>query len=341
MSNFRDTQPFLMNGGKIDPLSEIRNVGITTNGSVFWVKKVADSDYTTFQDQVGAANVRNTWQDAVDLARSDTNDYILGAPIVGYGTWTLGTALDLNEDRLHVIALGYSRSPYGYAAQLQGFATSTGIDTELIAVTGNGVELAGFRALGTSGTVGAGTMSNGLLYVNADEFTARDSTFEINQDIWGSPSVLLVAGTKHGARFDNCDFVVAGTGNLEGAGNAGVINLGHGGKRQKFSDCKFVIQNAGSTTESFVTAGTGAKEYVLFERCDFLNLSATHAQTSAVRGSTTVGNPVIMKYCTALNTTAFGTDPTVYASPNQAGTAGAGIHNPGILLRGSSGIVAA
>jgi len=35
---------------KIDPLSEIRNAGIVTNGSVFWVSSVNDSDHRVRTD---------------------------------------------------------------------------------------------------------------------------------------------------------------------------------------------------------------------------------------------------------------------------------------------------
>src|SRR5438477_493687 len=76
----RDTYPFLAFGGKIDPISEIRNAGIVTSGSVFWVKATSDSDYVTFVDAVGASNVTNGIQAAINKCRNDKNDYVLVVP---------------------------------------------------------------------------------------------------------------------------------------------------------------------------------------------------------------------------------------------------------------------
>ena len=114
MAGLKDHVPFLAFGGKIDPLSEIRNAGIVTNGSVFWVKAVADSDYTTFQDSVGAANVRNTAQGGIDQARSDLNDYVIVTPQDANEVYALGTAIDVNEDRVHLISAGYTKAAQGY-----------------------------------------------------------------------------------------------------------------------------------------------------------------------------------------------------------------------------------
>ena len=77
MSGLKDHVPFLAYGGKIDPLSEIRNAGIVTNGSVFWSKQVDDPDYTTFQAVVGQQSTFGTIQGAIDKARDDKNDYVL------------------------------------------------------------------------------------------------------------------------------------------------------------------------------------------------------------------------------------------------------------------------
>ena len=145
--SLKQFDPFLALGGKIDPLSEIRNAGIITNGSVFWVKSGSDSDWVTFQDQVGAANIRNTAQEAVSAARDDMNDYILVVPPVDSGIFALGTAVDLNKDRLHLLGVGAGRRPqFENGPTFRGFVAANGIDTELVNITGAGVEVGGLRS---------------------------------------------------------------------------------------------------------------------------------------------------------------------------------------------------
>src|SRR3990167_4292408 len=99
----------VMLGGKIDPLSEIRNAGIVTNGSVFWVRPETSADYTTFQAQVGIQNTFGTIQSAIDKSRDDKNDYVLVTVPDSNAVYTLGTSIDIGKDRLHMIAVGYNR----------------------------------------------------------------------------------------------------------------------------------------------------------------------------------------------------------------------------------------
>ena len=336
--SLKNYNPYLAFGGKIDPLSEIRNAGIVTNGDVYWVKVETDSDYTTLGEQVGNDKLVDTLQEAIDKTTSDHNDYIMVTPQNGGTVWTLGTAVDLDEDKVHIVGVGYVPGASSYPVTFRGFASST-VDTEMLYVTGNGCEMTGVKFQGTLGTHDGGTMSNGLAYINANDFYARSCMFEITQASFGSPQLILGGGTKHAARFDDCTFIVPDA-QVESSGNAALVKLGNGGKRWHFNECRFILY-AGSTTESFVACGTGAKEFTLFSRCEFINLNHAKAPASAFRGSTTVVNPVLLEYCTALNVTALGTDPTVYVAPQQAGTSEGGVHNVGIYLRGSAAVVAA
>jgi hypothetical protein len=136
-------------------------------------------------------------------------------------------------------------------------------------------------------------------------------------------------------------FAITGTGNVESAGNSALVISGDGNKRWTFNDSVFTFP-AGSVTETLFTGGTGSTQYTVFNRCHFGETNGTaFAITSAIRGSVTANNPILLYYCSALGYTAFGTDPNVLSVPNQSGTAAAGVHNPMLYLRGSAAVVAA
>lgn len=336
----------VMLGGKIDPLSEIRNAGIVTNGSVFWVRPETSTDYTTFQSSVGVQNTFGTIQAAIDKARDDKNDYVLVTVPDSNAVYTLGTALDINKDRLHVVGVGFNRVSDQYAVTLRGFATTaagTPVDAQLVDVAAGGVEFAGIKVLGTMGTSAGGTVTNGLLRLGtssagtAHDFWAHDASFE-----WSSQtglfelSAITTPGTVHAARFDNCTIGNAAD-NLEGIG-AGVVALGAGGKRWNFTNNRFLMFG-GSTAHPFVATGTGAKEYTLFENNKFIHLG-TVTVISAFTGSVTVRNPVILKDNVFLGSvTNAGTDPNVWVAPVASGTR-AVVYDPGLAV-GTAMLVAA
>lgn len=327
---YRDNEPFLQFGGKIDPISEIRNAGIVTSGKVVWVKATADADYNTVKDAVGASFMFNDPQTAMASLRNDKNDYLMITPLDNNGVYTLGSSFDVTKSRSHVIGVGYNRNPLNYAVTMRGFATTAGgtpVDSEYINVTGGGVEIAGIRVLGTAGTSAGGTVTNGILSVGtgatgtAHDLWVHDATLELTQASLAAVANVTSPGTVHGARFDNVWFgnVQAGA---ESAGNAGVIALGAGGKRWSFRESTLVY-NAGSVaTDRFITSGTGAVEYTMFKNCDFLSIG-TGLITSAVRGSITVGNPMYMRDCGYIGVAQAGTDPSVFKTPVASGTSAA------------------
>jgi hypothetical protein len=329
----RNHDPYFWNQ-KIDPVSDIRNMGIITAGDVYWVSSVSDSDHTARIDAYGRKVVKTGYQAAVDASVDDANDYILAIPSDANGTTTIGTALDINKDRVHLLALGNSKAKNSYSVSvIDAFGTLP--DTEVVAVTGHGVEVGGMRFVGTLGTNDGGTRTQGVLYLSGHDFYAHDSVFEDSTTLWGTPPVIYGGGTvAHDARFDECDIKVS-TSQDEASGAVPVVFGGHGNKRWEFNDCKFRLA-AGSTTSTIFTGGTGAKEYTLFNRC-FMGLvnGTAFAVASALRGSVTANSPILLNDCTALGFTAFGTDVNVKASPNQAGTNGAGFHNPGIYVVGT------
>ena len=327
MSGLKDHVPFLAYGGKIDPLSEIRNAGIVTNGSVFWVKQVDDPDYTTFQDAVGAANVRNTLQAGIDQVRSDTNDYVLVAPHTGGTILTLGTAVDINEDRVHLLGVGYKPVPQSYnGLAFQGFVVATGNDTELVFVSGAGCEIGGLRFLGTSGTDATGTITANFRVGTASTGTAHDlwlHDLQVENNnaaaAGGTAPILEITGDVGGGivgfRADRCWF-----GNWSWAPTPVVNFAGTAGPtRPEFHDCTFVL-DAQATTDRFVTVGTGVTEYTIIKNCEFINVEGGTLPASAVVGAALDDNPVLLRNNSYVEVTQAGTDTEVYKSPASSGT---------------------
>src|SRR3990167_10181414 len=118
---------------KIDPLSEIRNAGIVTNGEVYWVSSTADSDHTARTDALGRKQVRISLQSAIDEVETDQNDFVLVIPTDGGTVRDLGTAVDINEDRVHILGLGNKPAPQAYnGLTFRGYVAATGNDTELV-----------------------------------------------------------------------------------------------------------------------------------------------------------------------------------------------------------------
>ena len=82
---------------KIDPITEIRNAGLVTNGDVYWVSSASDSDHRARVDSLGLNTVKVGIQAAIDKTLADQNDYVFVIPRDDNGSWALGTALDINN----------------------------------------------------------------------------------------------------------------------------------------------------------------------------------------------------------------------------------------------------
>ena len=334
---FKDTYPFSAFGGKIDPISEIRNAGIITSGDVYWVKDPSDDDYVSFKDAIGRENLFDTIQGAIDKCVDDQNDYVMVCPKKDGAAWALGTAIDMNKSRVHLFSVGYTKAVHGYTNDLVGYAAAT-MDDEIIHVTAEGCEIAGFRLHGTAGTGSGGTLDNGLLYLSgsAHNLWVHDCTIENSGTQWDDevPTGLVAAAAgQHGARFDNC--VIGGTVE-ESSGTQVPVTCSGAGRRWEFNDCKFMML-AGAVGQKFAVAGTGAIEYTLFNRCKFINTDQGNLPASAVTGDVADDEGVVLvDYCTGLNITAFGTDDNCWVAPNQAAGSKNIVANPGISIIGSA-----
>ena len=316
-----------MTGLKIDPLSEIRNAGIVTSGDVYWVSNVTDASHRTRHDAIGGGNLVTSLQAGIDKTASDENDYVLVTAADGGTIRTLGTAVDVNKDRVHLLGVGAVPAPQAYnGLAFQGYVAATGIDTELLNVTGAGVEIGGLKFLGTSGTADLGTITALMRVGTASSGTphdlyAHDLHVESNQAAADNGTAFIVnvagdvGGGIQGLKFERCWL-----GNWSWAPAAVVQTGGTAGPtRAEFRDCTFV-SDAQATTDDFVVVGTGVREYTIFKNCDFINVEAGTLMASALTGAVLVDNPVLLRNCSYVNVTQAGTDTEVFKSPASSGT---------------------
>ena len=354
-NNLSRNEPFVAFGGKVDPLNDIRNAGIITSGDVYWVSNESDSAHRTRHDAIGGGNFAVSVQAGLDKTTDDANDYVMVIPQDDNAVWAdadlgaaAGTPLVVSTDRVHLLSVGYGQSVHGYNNTFESFATATGAyDTSLVNVNGAGVEMAGFRILGTTGTSDNGTISAGYLQVGTSgngtphNFWAHDMAVENNLGAaaTGGTNVIIdisgdVAGGISGLRFDrvwagNRSWVPAAVINVSGTA---------GPSRAEVHDSTFVI-DAQATTDSFVTWGTGETEYTTFENCRFINVEAGTAPASAIEGALLVDNPLMVVNTIGLNVTELGTDTEAFVAPVSSGTR-ALLYNTNIAS-GTAALVAA
>lgn len=337
-------------GGKIDPISEIKNAGILTSGSVFWVKDPSDNDYLEFKDNVGIDNCFDTIAAAVVKCKSDENDYVMVCPKKDGSVWDIDTSIALDKDRVHLISVGYNpnvQGVTGYSNTLRGFGTS---DTSVVPtygflnITGNGCEVAGFRFYGTAGTallgsVGADGGTGGLITIESDGNYIHDCAIEMNGPTWdagGSMSLVRAGSTHSSQRFER----VAFNGGTDTTCDAYVAKLPQSGANWDFIDCTFTKTGVATTNHPFLAAGgTVDGNHANFENCKFVNHLGT-APAMVIGGSMPVGALVLFKDCMAADVTTFGTGDGVKVSPSYAGgTINNLLQNPGIAIPGTALIV--
>ena len=326
---YRDHEPYLQFGGKIDPLSEIRNAGIITNGSVFWVKALTDTDYTTFKDNVGADVLVNTIQAGINKTRNDKNDYVLIVPQNGGTVYDVTTTVNMNKDRIHLIGVGYINSQRGYSVTIRGFGTAgtASISNGLMNFTGgDGCEVAGIRFLGTAGTSAGGTVGNGgtgglitcgtgLKDLDMHHFRLDITGAQFDS---GTPTGLLDCGSAStGLSFR--DFLI-NEGTRTGLVNSPVA-LGFNGEDVIFKDG--IIQMHAITTANTHAAakgGTVTGLYVTFDNVNFINTNSGTFNASAVGVTLPSGAVGLIKSCPAIQVTQTGTSTQLFVSPT-SGTA--------------------
>lgn len=337
-------------GGKIDPISEVKNAGVLTSGNVYWVKDPSDADYVEFKDSVGQENLFDTIQAAINKCKSDENDYIFVCPKKDGSAWTLTTALTLNQDKVHLISLGYNPnlSGTGYSNTLQGWGTSdtTTVPSDgFLNITGSGCEVAGFRFLATAGTallgsVGADGATAGLITIESNGNYIHDCAIERTGAAWddGTPSHLIMAGSTHSQQLFENVVINAGT---QTASAMGMVRLPQSGLNWEFKNCTFQKTGIATTDHPFTGgAGTAAGIESSFDNCKFVYSAAGTAPAMVLGGSMPVGAYNLFKDCMGVNVTSFGTGDGVKITPAFAGgTINNLLQNPGIAIPGTSLIV--
>lgn len=323
---------------KIDPLAEIRNAGIITNGSVFWVKDTADADYSTFRDQVGGEVMSSTVDGGINLTQDDRNDYVFIIPRDNNAAYDITAKVEVDNDRVHLLGVGQNKSAHGYKTTIRGYSTGAAFGTTLMEVTGAGVEIGNLRLLGTTGTHANGTISAGLLRFGTGSTGTphmawlHDVTVENTQAAAAGGTVDLVTVNGNvatgitGMRFDDCWI---GNWSWE---PAALIRMGGtaGPTRLEVYNTTFVT-SAQATTAQLVVCGTGQTEYAIFDRCRFINVNEGTAPASALTGAVLAGNPVLMYDCSYVAISQAGTDTQVYKAPALSGTA-ATVRDYGIAI---------
>jgi hypothetical protein len=346
MSNLSPSSPnYFALSGKIDPISEIKNAGLITSGKVIWVKDPSDDDYSAFKEAVGSDdNFSDTIQGGIDKCTSDTNDYVLVCPKKNGAVWQLSEGINLDEDNVHLISVGYMKTNIGYSNTLEGYASATVHDDQFLYITGNNCEVAGFRFSGTgagSGAAGKGSIDDGLLYVNAKNCWVHDCHMVVSGsastawDVLGSISCgfVKIGDNADGARFDNFTMHIGTT----AAGSPTLINVGAEAKDVTFADCS-VVFTATDTDNPVIRVGTGDIGCLLFDRCKFVNInSATLPASLAVGNVTAEEGIVLFDHCSAVGFTAMGTDTQVFIAPGAAGgTIASLVENTGLAIAGTS-----
>lgn len=343
MTSFKSTYPFSAFGGKIDPISELRNSGLVTSGDVYWVKDPSDDDYLSFKDAVGGSEYcYDTIQEAINKCTNDQNDYVMVCPKKDMAVWQLSAAIDLNKDKVHLISVGYGRQSKGYSNILEGYAATTTHDDEFLHITGSGCEVAGFYIHGTgAGTAatGYGTISNGLLYFSGtcEDVWVHDCTVRAdgsNAAVWDTLAGVVAGsvGVKN-VRLTN---VSIETGTALTTGTTVLLGVGGACKDWTVEDCTFKWWNS-ATTNRPINIGTGDIGALLFDQCKFLNINAATAPASLCTGNIAAESGIaLFHFCSAVGVTAYGTDTEVYVAPTASGTsAGAKMQNTLIAIVGT------
>jgi len=335
---FKTNDPYTAWGGKIDPLSEIRNAGLVTSGNVVWVKHPSDTDYLTVKEAVGNDTLFDTIQKAIDSpkVRSGKNDYVLVCPRdtnAAFSESNSTAIVQLNKDNVHLIGLGAGKS-FGSASvilELPGTAGTMGT-FGAIYVTGDGCEVAGFFVRGTAGTskggsVGAGTVDGAML----------GGFITVGTTVQGLDLHDFKVHRAGAAQWDGGTTGIAGTPNAAislGSGaqditiRDGLINCGtqsndligiqmpFNGQNIKVSDV-VMVQRGLAAASKHIIAGAGTIPvgiHLNAQRVTFLNTSGT-AMSSAFGGTQAVGAFSLLNECPTFKATESGTPGSTLVTP--------------------------
>lgn len=332
--------------GKVNPLTEIMNAGISTSGNVYWVKDPSDADYLEFKDSVGKENLFDTIQPALDKCTTDENDYVLVCPKVGGSAYDLGgEGLNMSKDKVHLIGVGASPNNTDYGVVVEGFGTAGTCDAYgLLYVTGKGVEVAGMKFSSTAGTASGGSTDTGgaCMSLYGDAPYIHDCTVEMSSGNWdaGTPDGAISVGSAiDGGLLENME-IRFGTKTAQGT-TAGVF-FNFNNERWHIKDSRFK-QFAPDAQDSAIrlAPGTvvGMGDVLTVENCQFLNYNSGTAWAVAISGTAASGSLVSVVDCKAMGATTIAGALVNIAPAFGGGTINNLLQNPGIAIPGTALIV--
>src|SRR3990167_8974366 len=303
--SYRTFEPNLtIAGQKINPLSDIMNLGIQTTGNVVFVKHPSDADYRTVREAIGRENVYDTIQQAIDSpkVRNGKNDFVVVCPRDNNASWVAtGTpaGINLNKHNVHLIGLGAGKS----------------------------CEVAGFHFLGTAGTSVGGTMGDGgdggvvTIGAGVNGFDLHDFRVEKQGIQWdagttgvtGTPAgdVLVGSASKN---ITIRDGVIIVTG-LKASASHG-INLLFNNTDIRIRNVE-IIQNKDAAAGRLISVAPGTVSNGLqfvVDRCKLINTSGT-VVSSAVGGTMGVGFNAMILETASVGATQAGTAGSIQIAP--------------------------
>lgn len=330
----RNNEPYLAFGGKIDPLSEIRNAGITTTGNVVWVKHPSDADYSTVKAAVGNDVLFDDIQSAIDSSqvRNGKNDFVIVCPRDDNTAWVpAGTpaGVVLSKHNVHLLGLGAGAAFGSASVILEAPGTAGTIGTMgILQVTGNSCEVAGFHFRGTAGTSVGGTMGDGgdggVVTVGAGVNGLYLHDFKIEKTgvqwdagttgITGTPQGDLMIGSAASDLTISDGFILSGTGLLASASHG--IKLFFNNTNIRVKNVEFMA-NKDAAAGAFILNSPGTANNamsLIVDRCKFYNTSGT-AVASAVGGTMGVGMRALIHESMGVNCTQIGTAGSCFVAP--------------------------
>lgn len=330
---YRTFEPSItLAGQKINPLSDIANLGIQTTGNVVFVKHPSDADYTTVKEAVGRENLFDTIQRAIDSnkVRSGKNDYVIVCPRDNNSPWVAaGTpaGIVLNKHNVHLLGLGAGQSFGSASVVVEQPGTAGTIGTMgILQITGNSCEVAGFHFLGTAGTSTGGTMGDGgdggVVTVGAAIKGLDFHDFKIEKQgvqwdagttgVTGTPAGDIVIGSA-AKDITIRDGLMIGTGLKAAASHA--IDLQFNNENIRVRNIEMVY-NKDAAAGRFIDAapGTHSGMQVFVDRCKFINTSGTLI-ASAFAGTMGVGNFAVIHESMVVRGTEVGTPGSTFVAP--------------------------
>lgn len=321
--------------GKINPLTDILNLGIQTTGNVVFVKNPSDADYRAVKEAVGGRSILfDTVQAAIDSpkVRSGKNDYVVVCPRDDNTAWVpAGTpaGIVLNKHNVHLIGLGAGKAFGSASVILEAPGTAGTIGTMgILQITGNSCEVAGFHFRGTAGTSAGGTMGDGgdggVVTVGAGVAGLDLHDFKIEKTgiqwdagttgITGTPIADLTIGSAARDITIRNGFILSGTG-LKASASSG-IDLNFNNTNIRITNVEFMA-NKDAAAGKFINASPGTANNaisVIIDRCKFYNTNGT-AISSAYGGTMGVGMVAMINESSSVGATQVGTPGSTFITP--------------------------